>query len=415
MSTDLVKYTATDGQEVSLTFDTIRRFLVSGKGNLVTPQELVYFMGICKTRKLNPFAKDCYLIKYSENEAAAIVTSVDYFRKRARAQPDCRGWKRGVIVQKPDGTLRYSNGLVLNDEILLGGWFEAQPQGWDYPFSLEVNLTGYIKKTRNGDVTKFWQSENQPTMIMKIAESQGLRTLWPDEFQGIHTREEIPDFPRDAIDVTPERKALKDRPDFDAMLPQDIDRQQVERYVATCAQHFKQSEQEFKAAIVENNQIQDFLKAFRTWAKKQPGQTMDHGENGPQRGQELSEPPEKEENSDPWQVLRSEFLKLRYAGFSTWVFRNRDRLAQAPEGIRAEAREKWSKLYPANRWPLDVEGAPELQPALFESEQAPAVDFQTGEITEMVCPERDGKTVPVEDCDVCDMRDSCPSWRNDDE
>jgi len=414
MSTDLVKYTATDGQEVSLTFDTIRRFLVSGKGNLVTPQELVYFMGICKTRKLNPFAKDCYLIKYSENEAAAIVTSVDYFRKRARAQPDCRGWKRGVIVQKPDGTLRYSNGLVLNDEILLGGWFEAQPQGWDYPFTLEVNLTGYIKKTRNGDVTKFWQSENQPTMIMKIAESQGLRTLWPDEFQGIHTREEIPDFPRDAIDVTPQMKALEGRPDFDALLPSGIDKAMLQRYVATCAEHFEQSEQEFKAAIVENGQVEDFLKAYRTWAKKQPVQTTAQAENAPQSAQELSDAPKDEKNADPWQEFRQEFLKLRYAGYSTWIIKNRDRLVESPESIRAEAKEKWMKLYPQNRWPLDPPEPEAEETATMFPQEEPAtnVDPSTGEILTVACPEKDGGMVSVQDCDACNVRDRCPSWED---
>lgn len=410
MSTDLVKYTATDGQEVSLTFDTIRKFLVAGKGNLVTPQELVYFMGICKTRKLNPFAKDCYLIKYSEQESAAIVTSVDYFRKRARAQADCRGWKRGVIVQKPDGTLRYSNGLVLEDEILLGGWFEAQPEGWAYPFMLEVNLTGYIKKTRNGDITKFWQPENQPTMIMKIAESQGLRTLWPDEFQGIHTREEIPDFPRDAIDVTPQTKVIEDRPDFDARLPKDVDKAMVERYARTCAEHFNQDLNEFKTAIIKNQQIEDFLKAFQTWAAKQPPQSPAQGQNGPERPQEPSDAPKDEKSPDPWQSFRSEFINLKGPGYSTWVFKNRDRLALAPKEIQIEAREKWAKLYPANKWPLDPPAPdPETVP-MFPPEAPPSVDIQTGEILTVACPEQDGKNVDIDKCEACSMRNGCPSW-----
>jgi len=411
MSTDLVKYTATDGQEVSLTFDTIRKFLVAGKGNLVTPQELVYFMGICKTRKLNPFAKDCYLIKYSEQESAAIVTSVDYFRKRARAQADCRGWKRGVIVQKPDGTLRYSNGLVLEDETLLGGWFEAQPQGWDYPFTLEVNLTGYIKKTRQGEVTKFWQPENQPTMIMKIAESQGLRTLWPDEFQGIHTREEIPDFPRDAIDVTPEKKALEDRPDFDALLPPNVDKALVERYSQTCAKHFGQDVQEFKAAIVGNGQMEEFLKAYRAWAAKQAGPTPAQGENAPQRQAHEADAPVDEKSPDPWQAFRSEFINLKGPGYSTWVFKNRDRLALAPKEIQTEAREKWAKLYPANKWPLDPQEAHAEETApMFPQEAPPSVDIQTGEILTVACPEQDGKNVDIDKCEACSMRNGCPSW-----
>jgi len=186
----VVKYEARDGQQVTLSFDTIKRYLVQGHSEMVTQQELMFFMGICKSKGLNPFNKDCYLIKYSQNEGAAIITAVDYFRKRAKAQRDCHGWQKGIILER-DGKIVYSKGLMLEDDILLGGWFKAQPEGWSEPFELEVNLKGYIKKKRDGSVTKFWAKENQPTQIAKVAESQGLRTLWPDEFQQLYTPEEM--------------------------------------------------------------------------------------------------------------------------------------------------------------------------------------------------------------------------------
>jgi len=184
-----VTYTAADGQEVRLTMDIVKKYLVQGNSDLVTIQEIVYFLNICRARRLNPLVRDCYLIKYSA-DPAAIVTSIDFFRKRARVQKDCSGWQKGVIVRTKEGKLRDSFGLVDEGETLLGGWFEAQPKEWTKPFRLEVNLSGYIKKTKEGKVTRFWQEENQPTMISKVAEAQGLRTLWPDEFQAIFTAEE---------------------------------------------------------------------------------------------------------------------------------------------------------------------------------------------------------------------------------
>ena len=186
----LVKYEAKDGQEISLSFDTIIKYLVQGRSEFVTRQEMMYFMGICKSRGLNPFAKDCYLIKYSQKEGAAIITAIDYFRKRAKAQRDCKGWKKGIIVERK-GEIFHSDGLMLSDDVLLGGWFKAKPEGWDEPFLLEVNLKGYIKHKVDGSVTKFWSKENQPSQIAKVAESQGLRTLWPDEFQQLYTQEEL--------------------------------------------------------------------------------------------------------------------------------------------------------------------------------------------------------------------------------
>ena len=95
-----VVYAAADGQEVRLTPEIVKKYLVQGKGELVTVPELMYFLNICRARRLNPLVKDCYLVKYTEKENAAIITSVDFFRKRARAQKDCNGWKKGVIVRR---------------------------------------------------------------------------------------------------------------------------------------------------------------------------------------------------------------------------------------------------------------------------------------------------------------------------
>lgn len=186
----VVEYEA-GGQKVKLTPAIIRKYLVTGRGDLVTDQELVFFMHICRARGLNPFNRDCYLIKYTQSDPAAIIVSIDKIRQRARLSADCVGWKSGVICRKADGSLRYSNGLVMDDEAVIGGWFEAKPKGWEEPFKLEVNLNGYIRKTKDGAVTRFWAPENQPTMIAKVAEAQGLRRLWPEQIQGLYLREEV--------------------------------------------------------------------------------------------------------------------------------------------------------------------------------------------------------------------------------
>jgi phage recombination protein Bet len=217
----LVKYVSR-GQEVTLSAQIVRDFLVTGKKELVTDQEIYYFLGICKARGLNPFVKDCYLIKYS-NEPAAIVTAIDFYRSRARAAADCVGWEKGVIVMKKDGSLyphdellRYSKGIVLPDEKLVGGWFKARPTGWNVDFTLEVNLAGYIKKTASGDITKFWSEANQPSQIMKVAESQGLRTVWPDLFQGTYTADEMGyDLDR-PLNITPAAEPEKEEPEVEA-------------------------------------------------------------------------------------------------------------------------------------------------------------------------------------------------------
>lgn len=188
----LIIYQSRDGQEIKLSFDTVRKYLVNGKPELVTEQEIMLYMGMCKARGLNPFKRDCYLVKYTPNDPAATIVSIDYFRSRAKAQPDCAGWNSGIIVLKENNALEYRKGsLFLDGETLIGGWFRAKPKDWGDEYEWTVSLKPYVKKTNTGQVTRFWSEDNQPLMIAKVAESQGLRRLWPDEFQSLFVEDEI--------------------------------------------------------------------------------------------------------------------------------------------------------------------------------------------------------------------------------
>lgn len=184
----VVAYRARDGQTIKLSPSIIKNFLVSGYPDLVTNQELYMYMGVCKSRGLNPFIKDCYLIKYNSKDNAAIIVSIDYYRKRARAQQDCQGWKTGIVVLNRNAEIEQREGcILLEGEELVGGWFEALPRGFVTPIRKFIPLARYIKHTRDGKITAFWSADNQPEQIAKVAESQGLRATWPDEFQGLYT------------------------------------------------------------------------------------------------------------------------------------------------------------------------------------------------------------------------------------
>ena len=190
----LVQYRSRDGQEIRLSFEIVRKYLVSGHPEFVTDAEILLYMGMCKARGLNPFKRDCYLIKYTKDDPAATIVSIDYYRSRAKAQEDCVGWTKGVIIRgKKEGSLvEFREGaFLLEDEELLGGWFKAKPKGWDVVRFWTVGLARYIKTTREGAPTRFWQKDSQPEQICKVAESQGLRHTWPDEFAKLYIEEEI--------------------------------------------------------------------------------------------------------------------------------------------------------------------------------------------------------------------------------
>ena len=253
----VVEYKSHDGQELKLSFDSVRKFLVSGKPEFVTDQEIIFFMAVCKSRGLNPFKRDAYLVKYTEKDNAAIITSIDYYRARAKAQPDCQGWRAGIVVRSA-GKVDYREGCVIEKmETLVGGWFEAQPKGWDRPRRHAVSLAGYIKRTGDGRLTRFWAEEKQPDMISKVAEAQGLRMVWPDEFEKLYAEEEIAG---QATDVTPEAQPKGDSPVEDARQPASGEtwKEAAQKVHAETAKG--QLETELRNVCANSNQFKDTLK-----------------------------------------------------------------------------------------------------------------------------------------------------------
>lgn len=220
-----VKYLSLDKQEVTLSFDIIKSLLVHGKPDLVSFEEAAFFIEMCKAKGLNPFKKDCYLIKYNQ-DPAAIIVSIDYYRARAYAQENCAGWQVGVIVQTKEGKVKYTNGLVLENETLLGAWFEAKPKNWEVTRKHEVNLKGYLQYTKDGRLTKFWQKDKQPTQIMKVVEAQGLRGVWPTEFEKLYIREEIYEGNGSSEHIEPEKTTIS-MEDFKApeALPEELQKE----------------------------------------------------------------------------------------------------------------------------------------------------------------------------------------------
>jgi phage recombination protein Bet len=343
----VVQYKSRDGQEIKLSFDTVLNYLVQGKKELVTKQELFYFLGICKSRGLNPFIKDCYLIKYG-NDPAQIITSIDFFRKRARAQKDCRGWQKGIIVER-NGEIVYSKGLMLEGDKLLGGWFKAQPAGWEMPFELEVNLAPYIKRKKDGTITQFWREENQPEQIKKVAESQGLRTVWPDEFQNLYVDAEIQ--PEEGIDMDKAIELSKEDfsseeveekgpgPDhpyirkFNQGIPKGADMEKLEEYLKLCADHFETTVEAFKVQVVENDEFNNFWSAFEEW-------------------QSQAEAPKKEEKPDPnyfkkdAESLKKHILRMKEDGLRDFEEVNHEWLMSLPEDDPRKTvfMEKWKRV-----------------------------------------------------------------------
>lgn len=177
-------------EEVKLTPDTVKRYLVSGDPSNVTAQEVVMFMNLCKFQHLNPFLKEAYLIKYG-SQPATIVTGKSALEKRAARCEGYKGFKAGVIVINTAGELENRIGtLVLNGEELVGGWCDVYVEKFTEPVSVTVSLDEYIGRKKDGTINSQW-SGKPATMIRKVAKMQALREAFPEDFAGMYSAEEI--------------------------------------------------------------------------------------------------------------------------------------------------------------------------------------------------------------------------------
>lgn len=183
MSQELMVRYESNGQEITLTQNDVKNFLVTGDPEKVTDKELKLFLELCKAQRLNPFLREAYLIKFGND--ANIITGKDVFLKRARANDSFRGFKAGIIVQSERGIEKREGTFYLKgQENLVGGWASVYIKDWDVPFDHTVALTEFNKGTAT------WK--NMPAvMIRKVALVQALREAFPDDLSQLYAAEEI--------------------------------------------------------------------------------------------------------------------------------------------------------------------------------------------------------------------------------
>ena len=186
----LVEFSA-NGEKVKLSPAIVKKYLVNGNGD-VSDDEIVYFINLCKSQGLNPFIKDCYLIKYGISPAQMVV-SKDVFLKRAERNSEFDGLNAGIIViNNESGELTYRKGaFYLKDrEEVVGGWADVFRKNISHPTHIEVSVEEYAGKTKEGKLNSQW-STKMATMIRKVAITQALRETFPNDFQKMYAAEEM--------------------------------------------------------------------------------------------------------------------------------------------------------------------------------------------------------------------------------
>ncbi len=188
MSKEIAKYQAASGNEITLSFDTIRNLI--SENPEVTDKECMTFAALCKSHKLDPFIKEAYLVKFGSKPAQMIVGK-DYWMKQAGAHPQYDGMQAGVVVITRDGELVRREGSLVGGqtERLVGGWAKVYRKDRSIPSYAEVAISEYSTGK------SMWRPANQggkpATMVRKVAVVQALREAFPETFSGLYDSSEM--------------------------------------------------------------------------------------------------------------------------------------------------------------------------------------------------------------------------------
>lgn len=234
-----------NGQEINLTMDHVKKYLVRGQADKITNQEVVMFMNLCKYQQLNPFLNEAYLVKFGQD--AQIITGKEAFMKRAETNKDYDGFEAGVIVSDKDGNLHRNEGsFISSQQTLEGGWAKVYRKDRSYPVVAEVSMAEYGKKQST------WNSI-PGTMIRKVALVQALREAFPKELGAMYTEEEV----REPVDVTESAKVDMSQNVEENANSEDLDIPDVE-YTEVEPEPEPQSQAESQNEPVQDNQTDLF-------------------------------------------------------------------------------------------------------------------------------------------------------------
>ena len=187
---DLVVKFEVEGQEIKLSKRIVQEYIV-GTDVPITNQEFKLFTELCKVRKLNPFLREAYLIKYKAGTPAQLVVGKDAILKRAVLNPNYDGMECGIIVQKEDGTIEERQGTFrLGNEQLVGGWARVFRKDWSHPTYSSVSFNEVAQRKNDGQLNSNWSTKSA-TMLEKVAKVRALRETFVEDLEGMNEAEEM--------------------------------------------------------------------------------------------------------------------------------------------------------------------------------------------------------------------------------
>lgn len=181
-----------EDKPITLTVGMVLRHFArpTKRGMMPTEAQAEKFVMLCKTRGLNPYVGDAFIVGYDTDDGPEfnLITAHQALLKRAEANEQFAGMSSGVIVRRPvDGggeTIEYDGKYVEPGDTLVGAWSKVKRKDRDEPKYSRIALSAFAKGFGR------WKSD-AAGMIVKCAQADALRESFPNELGGMHSEEEI--------------------------------------------------------------------------------------------------------------------------------------------------------------------------------------------------------------------------------
>lgn len=235
------------GKHVELDLDFVKKYLVRGRSELVSDQEVVFFMNTCKMQCLNPLASgEVYLIKYNKDQPAQMVVGKDAYLRRAYGNPDYLCKTDGIVVQRGNQIIQKEGCCLYPSEVLIGGWCRVTflRGSKERTAFKEVALSEYNSNMAN------WKSK-PATMINKVAVSQCVRDAFPKDYEGVYSEEEMVAsgaIPVEYVDIVDEQ------PSSETVVMEDdpiATNEQKQELFRAARKHFPENANDIVKAIIQ--------------------------------------------------------------------------------------------------------------------------------------------------------------------
>lgn len=178
-----------EAEEITISVGMVRNILAvrSKSGRSPGDADIIKFMTLCKSRALNPFVQDAYLLGYDTQDGTtqwSLITAIQALRKRAEINKEYDGCRHGIILLINGELIEREGALTLDGERLVGGWAEVHRKDRKLPTRVTVKFSVY-------DTGRSRWKKDPSGMISKVAEAAGLREAFPSDLAGLYLREEF--------------------------------------------------------------------------------------------------------------------------------------------------------------------------------------------------------------------------------